>query len=108
MENDESGNTMVAVTAKVPRELRDEIDSMTAHDEPRSAVMRRLIRTGISVTDQSVTSDAITTALLIVAMVAPTYLAHIGEPVGAAMWIAALTVSMIVARLFGKYDYLTL
>jgi metal-responsive CopG/Arc/MetJ family transcriptional regulator len=52
MGSDESEDHMVAVTAKVPRQLRDRLDEESANDEPRSATIRRLLRTALDGADR--------------------------------------------------------
>jgi hypothetical protein len=93
---------MVAVTAKVPRDFRAQIDELTSDDEPRSAVMRRLIRTGLEQHERSpVRKRIMTSAGYLILSGLPTYLAYTGDAQGAALTILVALIS------FNAAPYLT-
>jgi hypothetical protein len=79
MESDSTDDHMVAVTAKVPRDVRSEIDALAANDEPRSAVMRRLIRDGIKRKENSMRIRIVSILVFLGVAGFPTLLAYNGS-----------------------------
>ena len=79
MESDSTDDHMVAVTAKVPRDVRSEIDALAADDEPRSAVMRRLIREGIKRKENSMRIRIVSILVFLAVAGFPTLLAYNGS-----------------------------
>jgi len=79
MESDSTDDHMVAVTAKVPRDLRSEIDDLTADDEPRSAVLRRLIREGVEREENTLRLRIVSILIFLGVAAFPTVLAYNGS-----------------------------
>ena len=91
MESDSNDDHMVAVTAKVPRDLRDSIDELTSDDQPRSDIMRQLIREGVEDRETEPLRLRIVTFLVFLLVAGfPAYLAHAGQPVTAAGFLLAI------------------
>lgn len=96
MDSDDSENHMVAVTAKVPRELRAEIDGTAADDEPRSAALRRLIRAGLDAESGGGWRDRAGSAVaLLTVMGYPTAAAATGATEIAVGWIALVVAAVL-------------
>lgn len=97
MDSDDSENHMVAVTAKVPRELRAEIDATAADDEPRSAALRRLIRAGLDAESGGGWRDRGGRAFaLLYLMGFPTLFAANGQTILAAALIAVFVIAVLI------------
>lgn len=101
MGSNDSADHMVAVTAKVPRELRDRIDAVAADDEPRSAAIRRLLRAGLDATSTDGTGslrDRLIGAGLVALLLGFPTLAAARGAVGLAALFIALWVVIVLAR----------
>jgi Arc/MetJ-type ribon-helix-helix transcriptional regulator len=75
MEADSTDDHMVAVTAKVPRDFKSQIDELTSDDQPRSQVIRNLIRDSLRRKENSLRLRLVSIAI---------FLGIAGLPVGLA------------------------
>ena len=102
MESDDSDDHMVAVTAKVPRDVRDEIDEHTSDDQPRSQVIRSLIRDGLDERgDEPVMLRIVTLVVFLLVTGFPTWLAYTGSLTAAIGFIVVVGVADLLQSFRG-------
>ena len=79
MEADSTDDHMVAVTAKVPQDFKDQIDELTSDDQPRSQVIRNLIRDSLKRERNSLRLQIVSIGIFLAVAGFPTWLAHTGN-----------------------------